>query len=83
MSGLRLFTEEEDAANTAAADPFAAELVHPNPRAHRWHCARCGRFVRFATVRKLPPRPGEADEHEYRGTCPAHGENVDIVWPEG
>jgi hypothetical protein len=54
----------------------------PAPSRHRWHCSRCGRFVPQASVRKLPPAPGEADEHDYRGTCPTHGESVDVVWPE-
>lgn len=56
-----------------------AEPPAPEPSPYRWHCTRCGRFVREATVRKLEPRPGEADEHDYRGECRQHGA-VDVVW---
>jgi hypothetical protein len=69
-------------ASVAFADLLAdfGEAAEPEPSPYRWHCTRCGRFVRSATVRKLDPWPGETDEHEYRGTCRAHGENVDVVW---
>lgn len=61
----------------------------------RHTCARCGRtryadrlreiagrFVREASVRKLPAYRWE-DEDVWRGTCSEHGEDVDVVWPEG
>jgi hypothetical protein len=78
MTGFRLLFEDEDAANQAAAPANAERLLHPP---QRWHCGQCGRFVPFAGVRKLPPWPGEADEHEYQGTCKTHGQ-VDVVWGE-
>ena len=79
MTGFRLLLEDEDAANQAAAPPDAERLLYGSPHAYRWHCGKCGRFVPFAGVRKLPPWPGEADEHEYQGTCKTHGQ-VDVVW---
>lgn len=81
MSGFRLETPEEADARLLFEPAGAEELLYPPVSRHRWHCSTCGRFVRQATVRKLPPWPGEADEHDYRGVCPKHGE-VDVVWPE-
>lgn len=81
VTGLRLETAEEVAARALFEPDNAAELLYPPASRHRWHCSTCGRFVRQATVRKLPPWPGEADEHEYQGDCPKHG-RVDVVWPE-
>lgn len=79
MTTFRLLSFEEAEAMDAARPAGADRLEHPTSQ-HRWHCSHCGRFVRSATVRKLAPRPGEADEHDYRGTCPVHGK-VDVVWP--
>lgn len=73
-------TAEEVAAHLAATPPNAEQLLYPRIRPH---CARCGRWVPGASVRKLPPWPGEADEHEYQGTCSVHGAKVDVVWDEG
>jgi hypothetical protein len=64
-----------------AAPSMFDEHVYPNPKQHRWHCARCGRWVPFPTVRHVPPIPGEPDEHVYTGECRTHG-RVDVVWPE-
>ena len=80
MEGLRLQTPEEAA--TAVEELFGAVAGHPSPAKHRWHCGECGRWVRFATVRKVPPRgPDWYDEHDYTGECKTHGE-VSVTWPE-
>lgn len=76
---FRLETEEEAAARAEADALFGEELIHSVPRAH---CGQCGRFVREASVRKLPAYRWE-DEDVWRGTCSEHGEDVDVVWPEG
>lgn len=81
MTRLRIQTEEEARSLDLFAPAGAEELLYPPASRHRWHCPTCGRFVQQSTVRKLPPWPGEADEHVYRGTCRQHGE-VDVVWPE-
>lgn len=80
MSGLRLQTVEEALASFEAAPADAEQLVHPRIRPH---CATCGKWVPEASVRKVWPRPWEADENEYTGTCKTHGERVDVVWDEG
>jgi len=82
-----LFTEAAKAA--ALTDVRFGPPQDPPPELHpavlrppyRWHCGTCGRFVPFATVRKLPPWPGEADEHEHTGVGSSCGK-VDVVWGE-
>lgn len=76
MTGLRLLTDEEVAAYCEAP---ADELLYPPAHRYRWHCTACGRFVRNATVRKLPAYRWE-DEDEWRGTCSVDGENMDVTW---
>jgi len=76
---FRRLTEEEIAANAAAAPFDDGELLHPPPTRYRWHCLTCGRFVPFTGVRKLPAYRWEDDEHEYRGVCKTHGD-VDVTW---
>lgn len=73
-------TDGESAARLAATPANADQLLYPRIRPH---CAKCGRWVPLATVRKLPPWPGEADEHEHQATCSVHGERVDVTWDEG
>jgi hypothetical protein len=75
---FRLFIESAEQPDP----PTPAELRALHPRI-RPHCARCGRWVAEASVRKLWPRPWEADENEYQGTCSLHGERVDVIWDEG
>ena len=73
---FRLMAPEELAA------PSMFEEYYPDPKKHRWHCSQCGRWVPFATVRKVPPSgPDWIDEHEYTGECKTHG-RVDVTWPE-
>ena len=68
---------------TPVEELFGGDLLYPELKKHRWHCSKCGRWVPFPTVRKVPVSgPDWIDEHEYTGECRTHG-RVDVVWPEG
>jgi hypothetical protein len=83
VTAFRLFepTADEAAAHLAATPPNAEQLLHPRIRPH---CARCGRWVPEASVRRVAHRDslGPADD-DWTGTCSVHGDRVDVVWDEG
>ena len=81
MTTLRLLEPTEQLADLfGEPDP----LLHPPPSQHRWHCGRCGRFVRFSTVRHIPHwEYGYGAEQDDRGNCSTCGADVDVVWGAG